>query len=379
MPYYILLTLHYYAVLHQCIFIQNISAKGRPLMRYISINIPWTLVIGSSLTIFEPHTTHSIPSNGYRRCKLKIHQLSHQMSARHSYVVGALVLAYSLRDSGTAYPIECIVSKEISSESIRVMKKIFNRVHSVDKLETNSPENIQLLGRPELGATITKIHVWNMIHLDKAIFLDADMLVLKNIDELFEREEFSACADIGWPDCFNSGLFVCRPLEKTFKDLYEHLQLHGSFDGNNAKKTLLIIMLVGGDQGLLNSFFSDWSKSDASHRIPFVYNMLLNATYNYVPAYMHFRQEVKAVHFIGVNKPWKVCQGKFQSLDNTHPSHLEFYQKWWQFHDKYILAEVSFHAIYISSVDRTTILYEALSFQGLSSGRRLRIWRRGIS
>jgi glycogenin glucosyltransferase len=42
----------------------------------------------------------------------------------------------------------------------------------------------------------------------KGVFLDADVLVLRNIDELFNREELSAAPDAGWPDCFNSGVFI---------------------------------------------------------------------------------------------------------------------------------------------------------------------------
>jgi len=40
------------------------------------------------------------------------------------------------------------------------------------------------------------------------VFLDADTLVLDNVDELFERPELAAAPDVGWPDCFNSGVFV---------------------------------------------------------------------------------------------------------------------------------------------------------------------------
>ena len=49
------------------------------------------------------------------------------------------------------------------------------------------------------------------------MFLDADTLVIKNSDELFDKEEFSAAPDAGWPDCFNSGVFVFRPNLNTFQ------------------------------------------------------------------------------------------------------------------------------------------------------------------
>jgi glycogenin glucosyltransferase len=55
--------------------------------------------------------------------------------------------------------------------------------------------------------------------------------VLKNSDELFEREELSAAPDPGWPDCFNSGVFVYRPSLDTFNALIKFALSKGSFDG----------------------------------------------------------------------------------------------------------------------------------------------------
>ena len=40
--------------------------------------------------------------------------------------------------------------------------------------------------------------------------MDADTMVLQNVDDLFNREELSAAPDAGWPDCFNSGVFVYK-------------------------------------------------------------------------------------------------------------------------------------------------------------------------
>jgi hypothetical protein len=43
---------------------------------------------------------------------------------------------------------------------------------------------------------------------------------------------------------------------------------------------------LGGDQGLLNEFFSDW-KENSHRRLPFIYNVTPNAggSGTYVPAY----------------------------------------------------------------------------------------------
>lgn len=55
--------------------------------------------------------------------------------------------------------------------------------------------------------------------------------MLSNIDELFEREELSAAPDPGWPDCFNSGVFVFSPSKETYEKLLAFCGENGSFDG----------------------------------------------------------------------------------------------------------------------------------------------------
>jgi len=57
--------------------------------------------------------------------------------------------------------------------------------------------------------------------------------VLQNVDELFDREELSAAPDAGWPDCFNSGVFVFTPSLETYEALLNFATSHGSFDGKH--------------------------------------------------------------------------------------------------------------------------------------------------
>lgn len=64
--------------------------------------------------------------------------------------------------------------------------------------------------------------------------------VLQNCDELFDREELSAAPDVGWPDCFNSGVFVFKPSDQTYQELIKFALTHGSFDGNYKKRGFII-------------------------------------------------------------------------------------------------------------------------------------------
>jgi glycogenin glucosyltransferase len=103
----------------------------------------------------------------------------------------------------------------------------------VEPIHSASLDNLQLLGRPELFVTFTKLRLWNLTEYSKVVFLDADTLAIQNVDDLFSREDFSAVADVGWPDCFNSGLFVTRPSKDTFQKLSEMAIIEGSFDGSS--------------------------------------------------------------------------------------------------------------------------------------------------
>lgn len=111
------------------------------------------------------------------------------------------------------------------------LRAVFNVVQEVDVLDSKDSANLALLSRPELGITFTKLHCWRLTQFEKCVFLDADTLVLVNCDELFEREEFSAAPDVGWPDCFNSGVFVFKPSTDTFDKLIQFAIQKGSFDG----------------------------------------------------------------------------------------------------------------------------------------------------
>jgi glycogenin len=64
---------------------------------------------------------------------------------------------------------------------------------------------------------------------------------------------------------------VFKPSNETFGKLLQFAESIGSFDG--------------GDQGLLNQFFSGWSTSDSTKRLPFLYNTASTATYSYMPAF----------------------------------------------------------------------------------------------
>ena len=79
----------------------------------------------------------------------------------------------------------------------------------VDRISNPKPGNLFLMGRPDLLHTFTKIALWRQTQYSKIVYLDADMVVLQNLDHLFQLDvPFAAAPDIGWPDAFNSGFMM---------------------------------------------------------------------------------------------------------------------------------------------------------------------------
>ena len=157
------------------------------------------------------------------------------LATNENYAIGALTLGYSLRKVKTNRMLTIMISKEVSEELRNQLSLVFDKIEVVDVLNSNDLANLTLLKRPELGVTFTKLHCWRLTQFKKAVFLDADCLVIKNVDELFERDELSASTDVGWPDCFNSGVFVFRPSESTYSNLVSFALQQGSFDGSYFK------------------------------------------------------------------------------------------------------------------------------------------------
>uniref|UniRef100_A0A8C0JJV4 glycogenin glucosyltransferase n=1 Tax=Canis lupus dingo TaxID=286419 RepID=A0A8C0JJV4_CANLU len=145
------------------------------------------------------------------------------------YCQGALVLGQSLRNQRATRRLVVLITPQVSN-LLRKVLKVFDEVIEVNLIDSADYIHLAFLKRPELGVTLTKLHCWTLTHYSKCVFLDADTLVLSNIDELFDRTEFSAAPDPGWPDCFNSGVFVFQPSLETHGLLLQHATDHGSFD-----------------------------------------------------------------------------------------------------------------------------------------------------
>ncbi|KAF4965393.1 hypothetical protein FSARC_6807 [Fusarium sarcochroum] len=260
------------------------------------------------------------------------------------YVTAALVLAQSLKNTKTPLPLcVLIVESEISNSSKTLLHRTFDQVIPIERISNIGNDNLKAIGRPDLQDTLTKLQVWSQTQFDRVLFLDADTLVLSNLDHLFESPssiELAASPDLGFSDCFNSGVMLLKPSSSTYSELRQFASETASFDG--------------GDQGLLNIFFGDGAVhhpssnfKDAQHafgqhgvtqeknwyRLSCTYNLAMHQVYRlYIPATLRYVKEHKVLHFIGKVKPWHFSKGVVPLTDDA-PAYEQFYaamvKRWW--------------------------------------------------
>lgn len=232
-----------------------------------------------------------------------------------SYLPGALVLGISLRKilattNTTDVVLGLIIDfSRFSDHQLSLLTQVYDELIEATVFTSSLVDKLTYdLKRPELNKTFTKIQLWSLSHYEKVLYLDSDTLptvpsspgqgsVVDLLSLEFPENKILAAPDSGFPDIFNSGVFVLKPNPTDFGNL---VNIASSLDGN--------ISFDGADQGLLNQYFNgqpDWvADLLAAHQvdirtadqtrssnwvpIPFFYNTTPSAQYEYLPAYNHF-------------------------------------------------------------------------------------------
>ncbi|EHB01261.1 Glycogenin-1 [Heterocephalus glaber] len=133
------------------------------------------------------------------------------LTTNDAYAKGALVLGSSLKQDRTTRRLVVLATPQVSDTMRKVLEKVFDEVIMVDVLDSGDSAHLTLMKRPELGVTL-KLHCWSLTQYSKCVFMDADTLVLANIDDLFEREELSAAPDPGPQLKCTAGCFTTNVL-----------------------------------------------------------------------------------------------------------------------------------------------------------------------
>ncbi|KAK2970401.1 hypothetical protein RJ640_016255 [Escallonia rubra] len=97
-------------------------------------------------------------------------------------------------------------------------------------------ELISLLANPNqvrparFWGVYTKLKIFNMTNYKKVVYLDADTIVVKSIEDLFKCGKF--CANLKHSERLNSGVMVVEPSEAVFKDMMTKVTTLPSYTGD---------------------------------------------------------------------------------------------------------------------------------------------------
>ncbi|CAG7890807.1 unnamed protein product [Brassica rapa] len=153
------------------------------------------------------------------------------------FLLGVRVLGKSIRDTGSHKDMVVLVSDGVSDYSKKLLMADGWKV-----------EKISLLANPNqvhpkrFWGVYTKLKIFNMTAYKKVVYLDADTIVVKNIEDLFKCSKF--CANLKHSERLNSGVMVVEPSAALFDDMVKQVKTLSSY--------------TGGDQGFLNSYYPDF-------------------------------------------------------------------------------------------------------------------------
>ena len=214
-----------------------------------------------------------------------------------------------------------VINKDIPQEWFG---NINNRIQVINSKVINLKIDDTLLkdvhvSQPQINEmSYGRIMIPNLIDAQRVLYLDSDIVVDKNLDDLFTLDmgdhPIAAVPDLLYEGNFNSGvlLFNMPKLKETPDIVSEMLKA-----GNNDQ-------LAEGDQSVLNAFFDDtYLHLSLKYNLAIGYDFLCN----YYPAYDHNYFEKtnntvgSIIHFTSPAKPWQQFSfGRFRN-------------KWWQYHD----------------------------------------------
>jgi len=217
------------------------------------------------------------------------------------FAIGAGALLRSLRETGTEAELVVMHTGGVPESALRALEARGAQLHAVELLPTSDAFNAahakdRIHGlnpftkgtKPPFHTPLdnfAKLRLWQLPH-DRVVFLDADTLVLRNIDRLFDYPELCAAPNVyeSLADFhrMNSGVFTARPSPATFERLLARLDSPGAYWPRT-------------DQTFLQAAFPDW------HGLP-VFDNLLQYVWLNLPRLWSWEQ-VRVIHY-QYEKPW---------------------------------------------------------------------------
>ena len=223
-----------------------------------------------------------------------------------SYLEGVLCLAQSLRDTDPRYPLLVMITDELSQRTLRTLRLFGLDTRSIQQDYTLPPEVLRKNSLTRWVNCINKLEVFALTDYDKVVYLDADMMVVKNIDSLFDYPHPSAVVYYGRVRGYehwnfpNAGLLVIEPAPGLSKRIF------ATWPG------VVAAYPTFSDQDLIHAYYrSVWEQTYGPWEIPVKYNACVFLLDRIAARYAYNLQfalpdesTVAVLHFSSPNKPW---------------------------------------------------------------------------
>jgi len=167
------------------------------------------------------------------------------MTGSDEYVWGAKALAVSLQTVKSQADLVVLVTSDVDFATRRDMESVGYKIKEVAQINDHKDYHNGVHGR-RFTNVMTKLAVWNLTEYERVVYFDADILVVRNVDSLFQCHGF--CGQVSRPghegNKFNTGVMVLEPNTTVFNEMVENIGNLESFDG--------------ADMGYLNAFYSQF-------------------------------------------------------------------------------------------------------------------------
>ncbi len=221
----------------------------------------------------------------------------------NNFLEGVLVLHHSLKKTNSKHPFLLLITPNISDEVLKVLSK-----HGIQYTTIQNIENpTQIDEKHRWFPTYAKLNIFGLTQFDKLVYVDADMVIVRNIDELFERPHMSAVNNrVILPErdrynSLNSGLLIVEPSLELFQDMLSQV--------GTIEKTQ-----TGGDQDFLQAYYPNWPNQKNLH-LDHGYNMFYYELDSYSQLFGYSfnsdRYVLRVIHYAGDKKPWHMYKERY--------------------------------------------------------------------
>jgi len=155
-------------------------------------------------------------------------------SADPNYVWGAAVAAWCLRKF-SAHQIHFLVTGSVDAAARRFLSQVGDGLIEKPLIQHAG------IRKGRFQDNYTKLHIFGLTEFDRIVYLDADILPLRNVDDLFDLSADIAGThdfDRGIAEYFNAGVLSLRPDQKLSEQLMEAFR-RNPYDNGCAEQDFL--------------------------------------------------------------------------------------------------------------------------------------------